>query len=174
MNIEQEKLAAPCGLYCGACSILLAGRRGDQALLRQIAEVLTVQQGQPIQAKDLICTGCLSTGSVAVVCRHCEIRACALRRGFRRCGECPDLPCERLVAFSRDGLPHHGEVLENILHQRRIGLDSWIEEQHRRWRCPGCGEGIDWYAGHCYRCNAALVVQFAPPLMPGPDSTISP
>jgi hypothetical protein len=36
MDSEEEKLVAPCGLYCGACSIRLAGKRGGLKLLKQI------------------------------------------------------------------------------------------------------------------------------------------
>ena len=174
MDTELEKLIAPCGLYCGACSIRLAGKRGDLKLLKQIAEVLTIQQGQPIQAKDLACDGCLSNEVVAVVCRNCELRACALQKGFRHCSECPDLPCKQLADFSKDGLPHHGEVLENIHRQRKIGFDSWAEEQRLRWRCPKCGGDVDWYAGQCYECAAMLAPQFSPPQVPGADTPTPP
>lgn len=170
MDREQEELVAPCGLFCGACSIRLAGKRGDANLLNQIAEVLTAQQGHPIQAKDLACDGCLSNEAVAIVCRDCELRACALKRGFRHCSGCPDSPCKALMEFSEDGLPHHGEVLENIQRQRTIGLNSWTEEQRRRWRCPKCGGDVDWYSGQCYECAAVLAPQFTPPQVPGADT----
>jgi hypothetical protein len=71
------------------------------------------------------------------------------------------------VEFSKDGLPHHGEVLENIRRQRKIGFDAWAEEQRLRWRCPKCGGSVDWYAGQCYKCAAALAPQFSPPQVPG-------
>lgn len=167
MNSEHEKLVAPCGLYCGACSVRLAGKRNDLKLLGQIAEVLTIQQGQPIKVEDLACEGCLSNDVVAIVCRNCELRACALQKGLRHCSECPDSPCEKLVAFSKDGLPHHGEVLESIKRQRKIGYDAWTQEQEQRWRCPKCGAAVDWYAGQCYGCAATLALQFSPPQVPG-------
>lgn len=174
MDSEQEKLIAPCGLYCGACSIRLAGKRRDQQLLAQIAEVLTIQQGQPIKVEDLACDGCLSSDVVAIVCRNCELRACALNKGIRHCSECSDSPCQPLVDFSKDGLPHHAEVLDSIQCQRKSGLDSWAEEQRKRWRCPACSGDIDWYAGQCYACGAALAAQFSPPQVPGADTATSP
>jgi hypothetical protein len=111
---------------------------------------------------------------VAIVCRDCELRACALHKGFRHCSGCPDSPCKRLVDFSKDGLPHHGEVLESILRQRKIGVDSWSEEQRLRWHCPKCGGDVDWYAGQCYKCAAILAPQFNPPQVPGADTAVSP
>lgn len=174
MDSEQEKLVAPCGLYCGACSIRLAGKRGDRKLLEQMAEVLTIREGQPIGVEDLACDGCLSSDVVAIVCRNCELRACAVRKGIRRCSECPDCPCRQLVDFSKDGLPHHAEVLDSIHSQRKAGYDAWVQGQESRWRCPKCGAAIDWYAGQCYECAAPLAPQFKPPELPGAGSATSP
>lgn len=173
MASELERLTAPCGLYCGACSIRLAWRRRDAKLLKEIAEVLTIQQGQPVQVDDLACDGCLSDEVVAIVCRNCELRACALKKGVRHCSECPDFPCQPLVDFSKDGLPHHGEILDSISRQRKIGLDAWAEEQRLRWRCPKCGGDVDWYADQCYDCGAKLTPQFSPPQVRGVDPSNS-
>ena len=164
---ERENWAAPCGLYCGACSIRLAYKRGDSNLLDQIAEVLSEQHGQKIQAKDLACEGCLSPEVVAVVCRNCVLRSCALQKGVVQCSQCPDFPCKQLIDFSKDGLPHHGEVLENIRRRQEIGIDAWAEEQRKRWCCPHCGCNIDWYATQCPNCGAALTPQFNPPDISG-------
>ena len=174
MDTDQEKLVAPCGLYCGACSIRLAGKRRDAKLLKKIADVLTIQRGQSIQAGDLWCDGCLSKETIAIVCRNCELRACALQRGLQHCSECPDSPCQQLVDFSRDGLPHHGEVLGDIESQRKMGLDRWAEDQRLRWRCPNCGAEVDWYGGQCYECADALAPQFSRPEVPSADSATSP
>jgi hypothetical protein len=170
---RQPEFAATCGLYCGACPIRQAGQRGDLALLKQIAEVLTVQQGQPIEAKDLACEGCLSSDVVAIVCRSCELRACALKRGVQHCSQCPDFPCQPLVDFSKDGFPHHGEALENIRRQRQAGLDVWLEDERARWRCPRCGADIDWYNAQCCTCSAELTPQFSPSEIPGAGTSTS-
>jgi len=55
-----EKLAAPCGLYCGACSIIAAVRTGDPQLLELIAGGVAKYLGHPVEVKDLTCEGCLS------------------------------------------------------------------------------------------------------------------
>jgi len=47
-NEKRSSMVAPCGLYCGACSILLAGQRADTGLLEQIAKVLSEQRGEPL------------------------------------------------------------------------------------------------------------------------------
>jgi len=161
---QQDAWAAPCGLYCGACTIRLAGKRGDASLLEQIAEVLSAQRGYPIErVEDLTCEGCLSPNVVAVVCRDCVLRSCALEKGINLCSQCTDFPCQQIIDFNNDGLPHHGEVLDSIRRQQQIGCDAWMEEQETRWRCPHCGGATDWYAAQCPECGSALTPQFGPP-----------
>ena len=156
---ERKNLAAPCGLYCGACSILVAGKRGDSKRLEQIAKGLAEYLGQPVEVRDLACEGCLSE-VVALHCRECVLAACALERGLIHCAQCSDFPCQRIIDFNNDGMRHHSEVLDNIRRQREIGIDTWIEEQEERWRCPHCGCVVDWYASQCPDCDTALAGHF--------------
>ncbi len=180
---KKQNLAAACGLYCGACFIYLAGKRGDSESLAWIATGLSEQLGQAgsgmpplkkgpevsedlgqiLEVKDLACEGCLSSGAVFVICRVCAFRACALEKGLTHCSQCPDSPCQELVDFSNDIFPHHDEVLANIRRQRDIGIDAWIAEQEERWRCPHCGCATDWYASQCPDCGAALSGHFSLP-----------
>ncbi len=152
---EKKILVAPCGLYCGACSIRAAYSRNDVVLLNAMADGVSLYLGHKVDAKDLACEGCLSD-IVSISCRECKIRECAFAKGLMRCSECPDSPCELVKSFNDDGLPHHAEVIKNIERQREIGIDAWIEEQDKRWRCPKCAAGTDWYAGKCPACGAEL------------------
>ena len=183
---QRQNLAAPCGLYCGACVIYRASRRGDSEFLKQIVEAFSGKEGQlapgmpPLRkgcdvseaqrqmqdVKGTACEGCLSE-IVAFPCRICAFRDCVLEKGLTNCSQCPDSPCQPLVDFNNDGLPHHGEVLANIQRQREIGLDAWIAEQEARWRCPQCGSTIDWYASQCADCGAALSGTFSFPRLSG-------
>ena len=172
---QKRRLAAPCGLYCGACLVYRANKQGNTELLEQIAKAFSVQDGQlpagmpPVRkgcdisevqrqmqgVKDAACEGCLSEIR-AFPCRICGFRDCVLEKGLTNCSQCADSPCQLLIDFHNDGLPHHGEVLANIQRQRDIGMDAWIAEQEERWRCPHCGCAIDWYATQCSDCGAAL------------------
>jgi hypothetical protein len=158
-QIKPEKLAATCGLYCGACSILAAIRKKDPELLELIASGVADYLGHPVEGKDLACEGCLSK-VVAVMCRECRLRACAFERGLTHCAQCDDFPCQQIIDFNNDGLRHHSEVLDNIRRQREIGLGAWVKEQEERWRCPGCGCVVDWYAVRCPTCDATLKGHF--------------
>ena len=154
-----KELAAPCGLYCGACSIIAAVRRGDPQLLELIAGGVAEYLGQPVEVKALSWEGCLSDVR-ASVCRECTLRACALEKGLAHCAQCADFPCQQIIDFNNDGFRHHSEVLDNIRRQQEIGIDAWVKEQEERWRCPKCGCGVDWYAGQCPDCNTTLKGHF--------------
>ena len=154
-----EKLAAPCGLYCGACSIIAAVRTGDPQLLELIAGGVAKYLGHPVKVKDLTCEGCLSDVR-AIMCRECNLRACAFEKGLTYCAQCADFPCQQIIDFNNDGFRHHSEVLDNIRRQQEIGIDAWVKEQEERWRCPNCSCVVDWYAGQCPDCNTTLKGHF--------------
>jgi len=100
---------------------------------------------------------------IAVVCRDCVLRSCALGKGLTHCAQCSNFPCQELVDFSNDGLPHHSEVLDNVRRVRDVGIEAWMAEQEKRWRCPNCGDAIDWYATQCAGCSASLSISFSAP-----------
>ncbi|MCW3992246.1 MAG: DUF3795 domain-containing protein [Candidatus Bathyarchaeota archaeon] len=159
MNQDLRNLAAPCGLFCGACSVYVAGKRGDTERLEQIAGRAAARRGRQVSLTDLACDGCLSDVT-ALYCGECALRHCVLERGWAHCAQCPDFPCSQISDFNDDGRPHHGEVLDNIRRLRDIGLDAWIEEQRGRWRCPTCGCAVEWYAGVCPDCDTPLSGHF--------------
>ena len=38
MNDKKRNVAAPCGLYCGACMVYRANKRGDSEFLERLRE----------------------------------------------------------------------------------------------------------------------------------------
>lgn len=156
----ERNRAAPCGLYCGACSTYIARQRGDRARLSTIAKRIGEQKGWAIKPEeDLVCEGCLSS-KLAIMCRKCAIRDCATKKDYNYCARCPDFPCQTIINFNNDGRPHHSEVLDNIRRQQQIGIDPWLEEQEKKWRCPACGCFLEWYDTKCPQCSAPLPKQF--------------
>jgi len=156
---EREKLAAPCGLYCGACSTYITRQRGGELALNIMAKRMAERWGRTIKTEDIVCEGCLSS-QVAIYCRRCAMRACTIEKGMTHCAQCSSFPCQTIANFNNDGAPHHSEVLTNVRHQKEIGINAWLDEQEKRWRCPTCSQVIEWYDTKCPRCEGALPKQF--------------
>ncbi len=157
---EHRKLAAPCGLYCGACSTYVARKRGDKAALNAVAKRISERRGWVIKPEeDLVCNGCLSP-QLAIFCRRCAMRECTIKKEITHCAQCPDFPCQTIINFNNDGLPHHSEVLSNIHRQQEMGINAWLDEQENRWRCSTCGCVIEWYDIKCPQCATTLPKQF--------------
>ncbi len=138
-----------CGIYCGACSIVMRGTTGH-------ADPFAACLGA-VPDQDLACGGCKSH-SVYAGCRTCSLRPCAREKGIAHCADCADYPCAlyrrwqsvaRLVGHMRDAPPS----LEAI---KRDGVDTWLAAQKQRWSCPDCGAPFSWYARDCHQCGRKL------------------
>ena len=54
MEIQKQKLAAPCGLYCGVCSIRITHRDDNHKLKERLSAVYG------FRPEEIRCEGCLS------------------------------------------------------------------------------------------------------------------
>ncbi len=127
-----------CGLYCGACPLMLASKAGT--------------------AEDP-CFGCKSQRLPASQhCATCGIKQCARDHGFDYCDECAELSgCDRMKHFMADpDWPYHQSVLANLARMRAVGLESWLAEQAQRWACPQCGQAQSWWDETCKQCGQAV------------------
>ena len=177
MNDKKRNVAAPCGLYCGACMVYRANKRGDSEFLERLREQFIKwfsdadkwqrRPGMPPLSKgfdisqmqmemqgevSICCEGCLSD-VLAPHCRNCGFRECAQERGLTNCSQCAEMPCQWVIDFNNDGIPHHSEVLTNLERQKEIGIDAWLAEQEERWRCVQCGSPLAWYDAECPDCR---------------------
>lgn len=135
-----------CGMYCGACSILVAYRDGNKD---DFARFFEEELGM-----ELKCHGCKSDYQF-VNCAVCATRKCAAGKGVNRCLDCTscDLFNEDLYAALVEKLPHMGMMMENLDRIREIGAEAWLAEQAEQWKCPECGTDFSWYADKCYQCS---------------------
>src|SRR5512132_2514888 len=102
-----------CGLYCGACPIMLNSRAG-----------LGAER----------CYGCKSEHPTGY-CAICGIKNCAVQKGVEFCNECPEFStCVQMRKFVEDTkwLYQRG-VLKNMEMIRRDGLAKWLAWQEKRW-----------------------------------------
>ena len=126
-------LHAYCGLFCGACPILLKTKSGTSTEK---------------------CYGCKSEQTVDY-CTSCGIKRCATQKGFEFCLECSDLnTCEQMLKFVKDThwLNQQG-VLKNMELIQCVGLSNWLKSQDNRWRCKNCGMSHSWFDEICPQCG---------------------
>lgn len=139
----KERYDTYCGLYCGACGVLVGRHQGR---LKEIADWFELPE------KDVICYGCKSE-QCAAFCTECPIKKCAIEKGLESCHECDDYPCQTLKDFRHDEATHHSVVLKNLERMKEIGLEAWLSEQEIRWQCPRCGTRYSWYTQNCSDCG---------------------
>jgi len=148
MKIQKE-LMPPCGLYCGVCGILIADR--DNNL--KFKERLTTVYNLPVE--EIQCQGCRSN-QVFTYCKACFIKDCTTQKGYEGCHQCKDFPCEYIENFP---LPVGKKVILRVVPRwREIGTEKVIEEEEKRYVCPGCGYKLFRGAKTCRNCKKPVDV----------------
>lgn len=138
-----------CGIYCGACSILMHGETG------RADGFVDCLGGVPARA--IACGGCKSDSRWAG-CVTCGFRDCVREKGVAHCADCADYPCKMYGKWqaAANFLPHVREAASSLETIRREGVDGWLAAQKERWSCPGCGAPFSWYKSHCGSCGRSL------------------
>jgi len=153
MTEIKKELLAPCGLYCGVCSIYIA-HRDDNLKFKEI--LLPVYKAFAKSVDDISCTGCLSEGIVFPVCRVCAIKNCTKDKGIDGCHQCDDFPCKFIDNFP---VPVGKKVILRAIPTRREkGTEYWVEEEEKRYHCPECGNALFRGAKRCNRCKTSVDV----------------
>lgn len=143
--MSLDEILGYCGLYCRGCAVYQATEAGG-GFEYEPGSVAT-------------CRGCNSS-ELSIWCSDCEIKNCARERGVRYCLECEDFPCDKSRRFMYDPeLPYHRDVPEMMLRLRQVGLETWAEEQSRKWICKSCGADFSWFAQRCPGCGTAVNVR---------------
>lgn len=96
----MKTMIAYCGLDCEKCDAYLATIRDDQALREKTAKLWSELNHVTILPEHINCEGCRTNGVRTFYCdKLCEIRQCALKKGFATCGDCPELDACKKVAM---------------------------------------------------------------------------
>jgi hypothetical protein len=147
---RNEKLVAPCGLFCGACPAYIATHVNNAQ-----AAASKPEPGSKPSLRDMQCDGCLGGGRLPAHAPKCAIRICAVEKTKTgRCSECQEFPCSLITDFNNDGILHHAEVLENLRQLRKMGIDDWTKREDAHWQCPKCQARLGWYDAECPKCKA--------------------
>lgn len=117
---------AVCGLDCSECDIRRAGV--DPAAAERVL-IWFRHQGwldeeagmEELEPRLPLCTGCLGSRETHWAATCWILACCVDERGLQSCGACPDFPCERLVAWSRER-PAYAAAFErlNQIHDREM------------------------------------------------------
>ena len=108
----MRDMIAYCGLDCEKCDAYLATINDDQELREKTAKLWSALNHVPILSEHINCQGCRVEGVKTVFCDSlCGVRQCALKKGVKTCGDCPDMKkCQTVGAI----LSNNPEVLENL------------------------------------------------------------
>jgi len=147
MDVD-EKLLAPCGLYCGVCAVLIAHRDDNMKFKERLTGVYGLTDPEQIR-----CKGCLSEERF-ILCESCLIRDCVEEKGIEGCHECDDFPCEYIDQFPIE--VGKRVIMRAVPYRREVGTEKWVEDEEKRYLCPHCGYVLFRGAKRCRNCKAEV------------------
>jgi len=108
----MKQLIACCGLDCEKCDAYIATLDNDDHLREKTAQLWSKMNHVPITKEMINCMGCRTGGVKTIYCDSiCEIRKCAMNRGFNTCGDCAEFgKCETVELV----LKNSADALHNL------------------------------------------------------------
>ena len=151
----KKELLAPCGLYCGACSIYIADRDNNLKFKQSLVKLYQPFTKIP---EDISCNGCMSDNqdNLFTFCKTCGIRKCIKKKGFEGCHECEEFPCSRINRFP---VPVGKKVIMRAIpFWKEHGTEKYVEGEVKRYHCPECGNPLFRGAKRCNKCKITVDV----------------
>ncbi|MBN2159731.1 MAG: DUF3795 domain-containing protein [Spirochaetes bacterium] len=149
----NKNLAAPCGLYCGACGVYIATAEKNE----KIREKFSKAYGSPLS--ETHCTGCLSDNpdDIFMYCKVCPIKTCAREKGLEGCFQCDEFPCVHIERFpSAEGKK---VLMEAVPRWKQLGTEKWLKDEARRYTCKSCGAVLYRGARFCRNCRTPFAAE---------------
>jgi len=129
VNFDRSMIA-PCGINCGTC----------MAYLR-------------VKNK---CLGCwIDFDSKCKTRTQCMIKNCELlgQTSSKFCYECELFPCKRIKHIDkRYRKKYRASLIENLVSIKEIGIATFLENEVKKWTCPGCGSTLSIHLFNCPTC----------------------
>ncbi|MCP4762976.1 MAG: DUF3795 domain-containing protein [archaeon] len=149
----KKELLAPCGLYCGVCSIYIADRDNNVKFKGVLKKLYA---GIVESTEEIRCTGCRSEGILFKYCQDCPIRDCIIERNYESCHQCDEWPCKYIKRFP---IPVGKKVIKRVIPEwRELGTEKWIESELDRYKCPECENPLYRGAKRCNKCKIQVDV----------------
>jgi hypothetical protein len=136
-EVTEEDLIAPCGMNCGVCASYLAMK----------------YEVKSHGIKMSYCRGCLPR---AKGCTVNKSGGCLKLIGLtvRSCLECEKFACENNLRWDSVYRERYDmSPVENLRCIREHGMETFLEQQREKWRCPVCGGVISCHNGICFGCG---------------------
>ncbi|HLE74959.1 MAG TPA: DUF3795 domain-containing protein [Candidatus Bathyarchaeia archaeon] len=129
-------LIAPCGMNCTLCASYLALQN----------EVKSKGIRVPY------CAGCRPRNKK---CAFLKKQCSKLLNGeVTYCFECTSFPCDRLKTIdNRYKARYKMSLIDNLNFIKKHGINKFLGEQKKLWKCPNCGEMISCHNGICFNCE---------------------
>ena len=114
---------AACGLDCSNCNLYKAtfDESAAQTLVDWFLEEGWIEDSTAaaVMEKAPFCNGCWNDGGEHW-CSDCNMLTCCKAKNLEHCAQCGNFPCDEVMAFAKDGLPHHKKAYERLasLHER--------------------------------------------------------
>lgn len=108
----MRNMIAYCGLDCEKCDAYIATKNNDQGLREKTAKAWAELYNSSILPEQTNCEGCRVNGVKTAYCdKFCEIRKCAMKKGFTTCGDCAELEKCQTVGFV---ISNNADALKNL------------------------------------------------------------
>jgi hypothetical protein len=147
MDVD-EKLLAPCGLYCGVCAVRIAHSGDNTKFKERLTGVYGLSDPEQIR-----CDGCLSDVRF-LFCETCPIKECVKEKGYEGCHQCDDFPCKFIDEFPIE--VGKRVILRAIPYWREVGTEKYVEDEEKRYICPHCGYVLFRGVKRCRNCKAEV------------------
>ena len=145
--MDNSKLLAPCGVYCGVCPYLIAYKNNDDRLKQKLAKSIG------IKPEKIICEGCNSDLTI-FFCRVCKIKECVQNKSIQSCANCEEFPCDLIERFPYKEF--FKKVKWDVNYQMKFGKEQWISKTIELNTCPTCQTLQHWRAKICKSCGTKL------------------
>jgi hypothetical protein len=70
------------------------------------------------------------------------------------CYECNTFPCKRLIAIDERYRTHFRmSMIDNLKFVKEHGMEKFLKQQEKVWKCKRCGEMVCCHNGLCFNCD---------------------
>ena len=133
-NPISEELIAPCGMNCAVCS-------------RYLSHLSNMKRSQ--------CIGCRpGNESCEYLFEKCSGINNSKTGNAAFCFECNQYPCKQINRMDKRYRNNYEmSVQENLERIKEQGIENFIAEQYKKYRCPKCDGVISIHNAKCFNCD---------------------